>query len=85
MLRVALIGAGDHCRRYHAPALARYAAENPGQAELAAVCDLERERAETLATEYGFAAVHTDVDAMIEAEKPGAIVCVVPVAKTLPP
>jgi predicted dehydrogenase len=83
MLRVALIGAGNHCRRYHAPALARYAREH-ADCQLAAICDLDRQKAETFAAEYGFAAVHTDIDAMVDAVKPDAICCIVPVARIVP-
>jgi myo-inositol 2-dehydrogenase/D-chiro-inositol 1-dehydrogenase len=84
MLRVALIGAGDHCRRYHAPALARYAREHADAAELAAVCDLDGPKAEALAADFGFPMVHTDIEAMLAAEKPGAVVAVLPVPHVVP-
>ena len=49
MVRLALIGAGNHCRGNHAPALAKYAADYPDRLELAAVCGMEREKAESVA------------------------------------
>ena len=82
-MRIALIGAGNHSKRYHAPALAR-AAREMDDVQLAAICDLDRERGQTFADRYGFAAVHGDIDAMIDAEKPDAICLIVPVAATVP-
>lgn len=79
MLQIALIGAGNHCRSHHAPALAKYAADHPGQLELAAVCDLQREKAEAFREAFGFKAAYTDYEQMIEAERPEGCVCVIPI------
>ena len=79
MVRLALIGAGNHCRGNHAPALGKYAADHPDRLELVAVCDLVREKAEAFAKEYGFKSVYTDHVEMIEKEKPDGCVCVMPV------
>ena len=59
-VRLALIGAGNHSRGNHAVAMAQYAREHPGQVELAAVCDLQRQKAEAFAGMFGFKAVYTD-------------------------
>ena len=40
MLRLALIGCGDHAERSHATPLARFANNHPEQVQLAAACDL---------------------------------------------
>jgi len=81
-IRLALIGAGSHCRGNHAPAMAKYASEHPDQLELAAVCDLQREKAESFADAFGFKAVYTDHLEMIDKEKPDGCVCVMPIALT---
>lgn len=79
MLRIALIGAGNHCRGNHAPALAKYAMDHPGQLELTAVCDLQREKTEAFCETFGFKAAYTDYVEMIETEKPDGCVCVMPI------
>ncbi len=82
MVRLALIGAGNHCRGNHAPALAKYAVDHPDRLELAAVCDLLPEKAEAFAEEYGFKAVYTDHSEMIDKEQPDGCVCVMPIELT---
>lgn len=81
-IKLALIGAGSHCRGNHAPAMAQYACEHPDRVELAAVCDLEREKAETFAETFGFRAVYTDYLEMIGKESPDGCVCVMPIKLT---
>ncbi len=83
-IRLALIGAGSHCRGNHAPAMAQYAREHPDQVELVAVCDLQRGKAEAFAETYGFKAVYTDYVEMIEKEHPDGCVCVMPIELTAP-
>ena len=48
MIRLALVGCGEHSRTSHATPLARYAALNPGDLELVAACDLNLDRARVL-------------------------------------
>ena len=84
MLRVALIGAGSHCRGNHAPSLRHYVQEHPGAAELAAVCDLDAEKAERAREEFGFARSFTDIDAMLDVVEPDAVVAIVPIPAILP-
>ena len=83
-MRLALIGCGTHSGRAHAPCLARYAGEHPGEVQLAAVCDLDRGRAADFAARYGFAAVYGDYPAMLRESRPDAVVCVMPVAQVAP-
>ena len=45
MIRLALVGCGEHSRLSHATPLASYAALNSGEIELVAACDLDLERA----------------------------------------
>lgn len=84
MVKVALIGAGSHCRGNHAPALAQYAKDHPDKVELVAVCDLEQEKAERFAKEYGFKTAYTNHLEMIEQEKPDGCVCVMPIPLIVP-
>lgn len=76
MVKIALIGAGNHCRGNHAPALSQYAKDHPERVELVAVCDLEQEKAERFAAEYGFKTAYTNHREMIEKEQPDGCVCV---------
>jgi predicted dehydrogenase len=84
MVRLALIGAGSHARAAHAPSLALYRDEHPGQIELAAVCDLDGPKAAAVQREFGFGAAYTDLDAMLDAERPDGVVAVLPVAEVAP-
>jgi len=84
MVKVALIGAGSHCRGNHAPALSQYAKDHSDKVELVAVCDLDREKAEKFATEYGFQTAYTDHREMIEKEQPDGCVCVMPIPLIVP-
>jgi predicted dehydrogenase len=82
MLKIVLLGAGNHSRGNHLPALARYVAQHPGEVALAGLCDLRREYAEAAAREYGFARVYTDVDEMLRVEQPDGCVAVTPIPVT---
>ncbi|MCC7368430.1 MAG: Gfo/Idh/MocA family oxidoreductase [Chloroflexi bacterium] len=66
-LRVGLIGAGFIVER-HIPAW-----QATPDAELVAVCDLNRERAAARAAQYGIPAVYDSVEAMLEAENLDAV------------
>ncbi len=82
MLKIALIGAGYHSQATHAPALARYAQEYPGEISLAAVSDPKEEMAHQLAEQFGFARVYEDTERMLEAERPDACWVAVPIGAT---
>ncbi len=84
MLKIAVLGAGDHSQRNHLPALQQYMAAHPGEIELAALCDLRRAHAETVAAQYGFERVYTDLDQMLRAEQPDACLAITPIPATLP-
>lgn len=83
MIRIVLLGAGNHSRQNHLPALARYVAEHPGQVKLAAVCDLDRERAKEAAQTFGFAHAYTALADMLRAERPDGCVAVTPIPATV--
>jgi len=82
MVRVAVLGAGNHSELNHGPSLRDAAARSPGEVELAAVCDLDLDRARRYASRFGFAASYTDLREMVKREHPDAIVAVTPVAAT---
>jgi predicted dehydrogenase len=77
-LRIAIIGCGTHSREHHAASLAWYAEAHPGELVPAAACDLNRERAESFCRDYGFARAYTDLDVMLQAERPDACIAVMP-------
>jgi predicted dehydrogenase len=78
MIRLGLIGCGEHSESGHAVPLARYKAANPGQIELAAACDLRLERAQGFCREYGFSAAYGDPGEMLTREKLDGCIAVVP-------
>ena len=76
-MKVCLIGCGEHATSSHGPALCSYGAVHPDLA-LAGCCDVDPARAATFAARFGFARTHADAGAMLEAERPDAVVLVVP-------
>jgi|SRR5581483_691728 len=81
MIRVGLIGCGEHSEIGHAVPLARYKAEHPEHLELTAACDLRKERAEYFCKTYGFRRSYADVSIMLSSEQLNLCVAVVPVDK----
>lgn len=79
MIRLALVGCGIHSECAHAVPLARFASEHPDELELAAACDLDAAKAAGFQKTYGFKKSYTDMQAMLAAERPDGVVCVVPV------
>ena len=78
LIRLALIGCGEHSRSSHAAPLARYAAQNPGEIELVAACDLNADRAAEFCRTFGFARAYFGVEELLAAEKLDGCVCVMP-------
>jgi len=81
MMQLALLGCGEHSRSSHAAPLARYAAQNPGDIELIAACDLKLDRAAEFCREFGFARAYTDVETMLANEQVDACVSVMPIER----
>ncbi|HET6863263.1 MAG TPA: Gfo/Idh/MocA family oxidoreductase [Pyrinomonadaceae bacterium] len=79
MLRLALVGCGEHSRMSHAAPLAAYAANHPDQIELAAACDLNIDKASEFCRSFGFARAYTEFERMLDTEKVDACVSVMPV------
>lgn len=82
-MRFCLIGCGEHGVSSHGPSLALYATSHPGL-ELAGCCDADGARAERFRERFRFARAYTDVEAMLDAERPDAVALVVPVSLTCP-
>lgn len=78
MIRIALAGCGEHSRTSHAAPLARYAATHPAEIELTAACDLNADKAIEFCHSFGFLRNYSDLDQMLQVEKPDACVCVMP-------
>ena len=78
MIRLGLIGCGAHSESGHAIPLARYKAAHPDEILLAAVCDLQIERALEFGRKYGFLKAYQDVDDMLKQENLDGCIAVVP-------
>src|SRR5215813_3337430 len=81
MVKLGLIGCGEHSEIGHAIPLARYKKAHPGEVELTAACDIQLARAENFCAKYGFAKAYSDVDEMLAHEKLDACIMVVPTGK----
>src|SRR5437762_12553148 len=79
MLRLALIGCGEHSRGSHAAPLARYAAEHPSEISLAAACDLDLGRAEAFCRDFGFARAYSSFEELLANGGFDACVSVMPI------
>jgi predicted dehydrogenase len=83
MLKLCFIGAGWFANEMHGPALAHYVKQHPGEVELAGLCVRKNvERAKEFCQTFGFGRVYTDLDQMLDTEKPDACWAVVPIAET---
>lgn len=82
IMKLCQIGCGEHARVAHGPSQARCARER-GDLVLVSCCDLDAARAESFRRDFGFARAFADPVAMLDAEKPDAVVVVVPVERTV--
>lgn len=83
-MKLAVIGAGGHSRIAHGQCLKLLVEKGGHDISLAAVCDLDEERARSYADDYGFDSVYTDTDAMVAQEKPDGILAITPITLTVP-
>ncbi len=79
MIKLALLGCGEHSRISHASPLARYAAQHPNEIELSAACDLSLERAEEFCRSFGFQRAYSDARTMLAKEKLDGCISVMPI------
>lgn len=66
-LKIAIVGAGFATRVVHLPGYSGV------QQPVAAICDLDRERAQALADQYGIPSVYTDWRELLERERPDVV------------
>jgi predicted dehydrogenase len=78
MIRLALIGCGEHAETGHAIPLARYQSEHPDAIALVAACDIRVERAQRFCERYGFTASYSNIDELLSREQIHACIAVVP-------
>lgn len=83
MLRIGVLGAGGHSNSCHGPALKECLGARPGEVKLAAVCDIDRQRAEQYAQTFGFEKVYTEWREMLEREALDGLVAVTPINLTV--
>jgi len=76
-LRVCMIGCGGFARLCHGPAQRRIAAGDPA-VTLAACADPDPDRARAYAAAFGYARSYADPAAMLDAERPDAVILAVP-------
>lgn len=78
MIRLALIGCGEHSRGSHAAPLAKYRNIKPKEISLVAACDLNQNRAQQFCRDFGFAKAYSNIDELLENEQIDACVTVMP-------
>jgi predicted dehydrogenase len=76
-VNLGVIGAGNFCGQYHAPALSALKTEFP-RLRLRAICDLNLKRAELLADRFGFEQAFEDHHRMLDADIFHALYVTVP-------
>ena len=81
-MKICQIGCGEHARVAHGPSQRRCAAERR-ELVLAACADVDLARAQAFQAEFGHARAYADAAAMLDAERPDAVVVVVPVERTV--
>lgn len=79
-IRLAILGAGDHSRRFHLPALAHYRGLHPDTIELTALVEPNLSTATNVAAEFGFARVFGNVEELLAAVTPDACLVLTPAA-----
>ncbi|MCA1597145.1 MAG: Gfo/Idh/MocA family oxidoreductase, partial [Chloroflexi bacterium] len=73
--KTAVIGSGLIATVKHLPALGRLR----DQTELVAVCDVDEEKARSIASKFGVPRYYTSIDELLEREKPDLVdVCTPP-------
>jgi myo-inositol 2-dehydrogenase / D-chiro-inositol 1-dehydrogenase len=81
--KICAVGCGYMAFNGHGPSYRKYADLNP-DVELTACCDVDEERALSFKHEFGFLRHYTDMDLMLDTERPQAVCLIVPVNLTFP-
>jgi len=74
---ICTIGCGSQATKCHGPSYAKYAASH-ADTILTACCDLNEEKAILFRDRFGFARHYTDLETMLQTEKPDAVCLVAP-------
>ena len=82
MTTIGQLGAGSHSRANHASALRHIKENNPDVIRLAAVCDLNQDKALACADQFGFEGTYTDLDQMLDEEDLDGLILITPVELT---
>jgi myo-inositol 2-dehydrogenase/D-chiro-inositol 1-dehydrogenase len=82
MTNLVVIGAGEHSRHNHLPALQRYVLKHPGELVLSALCDLRKDHVASISRQFGFKRSYVDIDEMLARESPDGCVAVTPIPIT---
>lgn len=80
-IRICTVGCGGMATNGHGPSYRKYA-DLHEDVELVACCDLDEGKAEKFRQTFGFARSYTDMDAMLDAERPNAVCLIAPVHLT---
>lgn len=80
-IRICVVGAGNFARYVHGPMLQALAARDTA-VDLAAICDLDAERAAAFARDFVFSRSYTELDTMLDRERPDGVVVLTGVAAT---
>lgn len=78
MIRLGIVGCGEHAEVGHAISLARYLAAHPGEIELTTACDVQLGRAQRFCQRYGFKNAFVSIEDMVGSVKLDGCVMVVP-------
>lgn len=81
MFTLCTVGCGNIAVGEHGPSIKRYCALNKNVV-FAACCDLDKEKAAAFAKQFGAARFYTNMDEMLDAEKPDAVSLIAPVQLT---
>jgi len=74
---ICVVGCGSMSSHVHGPSHQEYALRHPG-VRLAACCDLDAEKAEAYRSAFGFEKAYTDMELMLDTERPDAVCLIVP-------
>ena len=75
--KICVVGCGGHSSYTHGPAFKRYVRDFK-ETSLAACCDLDKDKAKKYCEEFGFRKYYTDVELMLDSEKPDAVALILP-------
>lgn len=82
MVKIGVLGAGNHSVTQHGPALKIYKDKFPHIIKLSAVCDLDINKAKSYAKQFGFLNYYTNIEEMLQGEDLDGLILVTPIFST---